>query len=213
MEERLESPYFNNLLQFVAQEERYNRELRDAKEEFEAFAGPIYESDRTYDARINSFHNWYILDRPLKATGVTPLQYFLDYNANSLPRQEWYHYKELEANLHSLFDLVKLTRNATRVRDLLSGRKCDILGNDATHHLDPGVLFNSRLFCHGNAWYFTNYFLLHPAVVGKQIRAEARKARKAREDPKPFLFRLLLYQSRFDQYKQMEPAKIYRFTE
>ena len=80
----LESPYFNSLLQQMSAEPRYNRELTAAKEEFQAFAGPIFESDRNFDARINAFHNWYILDRPLADRGVTPLQYYLEFNANSL---------------------------------------------------------------------------------------------------------------------------------
>lgn len=209
----MESQYFNNLLEFVAQEERYNKELTLAKEEFERFAGPIFVTDRSYDARINSFHNWYILDRPLREQGVTPLQYFVEYNANTLAENELRRYKELDGNLHSLFELVKFGKNKTRVKDLVTGKKYDIDGIEQTQAMDPGLLFNSRIFRHEPAYYFSNYFLLHPSVVSREIRVEAKKTRKRKEDPKQFLFNLVLYQSRYDQYKQMEPWKIYRFNQ
>jgi hypothetical protein len=35
--------------------------------------------------------------------------------------------------------------------------------------------------------------------------------KKSKQDPKDFLLRLVLFQGRFDQYKQMEPRNIYRF--
>lgn len=207
----MESSYFNSVLQVIAQDERYNREMSLAKEEFEAIVGPIYETDRTYDARINSFHNWYILDRPLRAQGITPLDYFIDYNANSLPLNELTHYRELRDNLHSVFAVTKFLPAHTRLRDLMTGRKYDIEGTEPTEFLDRGALFNTRIFRHGRAYFLSNYLLLHPSAVTKLIRAEARKLRKSKQDPKEFLFRLVLYQGRFDQYKQMEPRNIYRF--
>lgn len=209
----MDSQYFNNLLQFVAQEERYNSELTLAKEEFERFAGAIFATDRSYDARINSFHNWYILDRPLREQGVTPQQYFVEYNANTLAENELQRYRELGSNLHSLFELVKFVKNKTRVKDLITGIKYDIEGIEQTEAMDRGLLFNTRIFRHERFYYFSNYFLLHPSVVSREIRDEAKKTRKKKEDPKQFLFNLVLYQSRYDQYKQMEPSKIYRFNQ
>ena len=159
-EERLESPHFNSLLQFVAQEKRYNTELKIAKGEFEEFAGAIFETDRSYDARINSFHNWYILDRPLKGRKKTPLDYFLEFNANSLSKQELKNYEELRDNVHSLFELIKIARGRTLVRDLATGKKYEIAGSAQTDSMDKGALFNSRVFRHDGAFYFSNYFLL-----------------------------------------------------
>jgi hypothetical protein len=207
----LESPYFNAILHFVAQDERYNKEMAVAKEEFERFAGPIFETDRSFDARINSFHNWYILDRPLASRGITPLRYFLDYNANSLPPHELKGYQELEQNLHSVFELVRSTEDGTRVRDLLSGKRYEVAGEEVTRFIDKGALFSTRLFKHDERYYFSNYVLLHPAQVTRQIKGETKKLRKARGDPKGFLFQLVLFQSRWDQYKQMDVKNIYRF--
>lgn len=210
-EDRLESPYFNNLLQFVAQEKRYNNELKIAKEEFEKFAGAIFETDRSYDARINSFHNWYILDRTLVGRKKTPLEYFLEYNANSLSKPELKNYEELRDNVHSVFQLIKIARGKTLVRDLATGKKYQIAGSAQTDSMDKGALFNSRVFRHDGTYYFSNYFLQHPGAVWKQVQKQAKRVRKGKGDSKPFLFLLVLFQSRFDQYKQMEPGKIYRF--
>ena len=207
----VESPFFKNLISFVAQNKRYNKEMAIAKEEFERFAGPIYESDRSYDARINSFHNWYILDRPLKEEGVTPLVYFLEFNANSLPQHELAGYRELEHNLHSVFELLKISGGCSRVRDLLTGRKLDVEGVDGTEFMDKGTLFNTRIFSHGDTLYFSNYVLPHPVGAQKVVHQQAKRVRKAKADLKSFLFQLVLFQSRWDQYKQMELKHIYKF--
>ncbi|MDH4247458.1 MAG: hypothetical protein OEW39_06555 [Deltaproteobacteria bacterium] len=207
----MESPFFKNILSFVAQNARYNKEMGVAKEEFERFAGPIFETDRSYDARINSFHNWYILDRPLRDVGSTPLVYFLEFNANSLPEHELAGYRELEHNLHSVFELVRLSNSQTRIRDLLTGRKFDVEGMEGTEFMDKGTLFNTRIFNHTGKFYFSNYFLTHPNGANKEIHKQARRVRKALVELKGFLFQLVLFQSRWDQYKQMELKNIYRF--
>jgi hypothetical protein len=207
----LESPYFNSLLQQVSADSRYNRELTAAKEEFQAFAGPIFESDRNFDARINAFHNWYILDRVLAARGVTPLQYYLEFNANSLTEDSLRGCRELTANIHSVFELLKVTKSRTWLRDLVGGKKYALEGIEEAEFLDRGALFNSRLFPHGGAFYLSNYLLVHPGSLLKRIRSEARAVNKSGQSPKDFLFRLALFHSRWEQYRQMDVDKIYRF--
>ena len=208
----MESPYFNSLLQHVSLERRYNKELTLAKDEFEKIAGPIFESDRNFDARINAFHNWYILDRPLKETGKTPLAYYLEFNANSLSTEEWKRYEELLSHAHSLFELVKSDPMRTVLRDLLSGAKFTLDGALQTQHLDKGALFITRLFRHQEQWYFSNYLILHPGGVAKEIRKQAQRVRKTGSPAKPFLYQLMLFQGRWEQYKQMDVHSIYRFA-
>ncbi len=209
----MESPYFNSLLHHVSLEERYNKELAAAKEEFQQLAGPIFSADRNFDARINSFHNWYILERPLQHVGRTPLQYFLEFNRNSLRPEEWEGYQELERHLHSLFELRKGESEQAVVRDLLTGKRHKLEASHQTQHLDKGALFNTRLFSHQGQLYFSNYLILHPSAITKRIKEQARRLRKSKADVRPFLFQLLLFQGRWDHYKQMEVASIYRFEE
>ncbi|MBI3991843.1 MAG: hypothetical protein HY342_01110 [Candidatus Lambdaproteobacteria bacterium] len=209
----MQSRYFTTLLQFVLQDERYNTEMSTAKREFEQMAGPIFATDRGYDARINSFHNWYILDRTLRFNAKTPLTYFLEYNANSLSPSELGEYRALQENTHSVFQLSRLTRFHTHLVDLISGARFKVEGVEDTGTLDRGALFNARLFCHGGKYYLSNYFIMHPAEVTRQVRKRAKRLRKEQADPKQFLFRLLLYQSRWEQYKQMDVEAIYRLAE
>ena len=121
-------------------------------------------------------------------------------------------YKELRGNVHSVFELIKRSRQHTWVRDLLTRRKYAVEGAEETDHIDAGTLFNSRLFTHGGKVYFSNYLVPHPEPVRKSIRAEARKVRKTKADHKSFVMQLVLFQSRWDQYRQMELKNIYRFS-
>jgi hypothetical protein len=207
----LESPFFNSLLQHVSVERRYNKELTAAKEEFQTFAGPIFEIDRNFDARINSFHNWYILDRPLQENGLSPLAYYLQFNANSLGEDARARYGELANHVHSLFELNKTNPKQTMLTDLITGTKYTLDGALQTQHLDKGALFNTRLFRHQDQWYFSNYLILHPNDVARDIRKQAQLRRKAGVPAEDFLFLLMLFQGRWVQYKQMDVRSIYRF--
>ncbi len=210
-EEALDTPYFQSLLTAVTGEQRYRQELIPAKEEFEQVAGQIRETDNSYDSRINAFHNWYVLDRPMTSTGVTPLHHYLQYHANGLPSDLAQGYGELADNIHSLFELVKFSRDRVLLRDLMSRRKHLVEGAEQFESMERGDLFNSRIFHHGGKAYLSNYMIIHPYSVYKPIRSEARKVRKAKEDPKAFLFRLLFFHSRWEQFSQMDVSKIYRF--
>jgi hypothetical protein len=207
----LNSQYFENLLDAISKDERYRGEMVAAKQEFEQVAGQIMESDESFEARMNAFHNWYILDRPMSQNGMTPLQYFLEFNANATPEDTAQHYRELLDNLHSVFELLRFSHGRAWVRDLISRKKHLVEGAEQLDFLERGDLINTRLFRHGGNEYLTNYLLLHPHSVTKMIRAEAKKVRKSKEDPKPFLFRLLFFHSRWEQFTQMDVDKIYRF--
>ncbi len=208
----MQSRYFMSLLQLVLQDERYNTEMTDAKQEFEQRAGPIFTSDRGYDARINSFHNWYILDRILTRHRKTPLDYFLEYNANSMAPADLAEYTALKENRHSVFRLSRFTESHTWIADLVTGTKYKLEGVEDTRTLDRGALFNTRVFRHGEKYYLSNYVILHPAEVHKLLQKQAKLLRKQHGDPKAFLFQLLLFQSRWEQYKQMDVENIYRFA-
>ena len=207
----MNSQYFESLFTAIMENERYRGELVAAKEEFEPIAGQMMESDESFDARINAFHNWYILDRPMTGTGMTPLRYYLEFNANVLSEEVVQGYRDLYDNVHSLFELLKFNGEAVYLRDLISRKKYVVEGARQLDSLERGDLFNTRVFRHGKKSYLTNYLLIHPAGVARIIRAEAKKVRKAKEDPKPFLLRLLFFHSRWEQFTQMDEDKIYRF--
>lgn len=185
--------------------------MSGAKVEFERIAGQIMETDRSYDARINAFHNWYVLDRPLAANGKTPLLYFIDYNVNSLADDIITGYRELSDNLHSVFELVRFSHPSVWLRDLITGKKFLVEGAEQMETMERGDLFNCRVFRHGRLSYLSNYLILHPGSVTRMIKSEAKKLRKTKEDPKPFLFRLLFFHSRWEQFTQMDVNNIYRF--
>ncbi len=210
-EEPLNSQHFEKLLLAVTQEDRYRSEMVAAKQEFEQVAGQIMETDNSYDARINAFHNWYILDRPLTARGLTPLQYFVEYNANSFAPDELEGFRRLGEQIHSVFEVVRLGRGDAIVRDLIQRKKYSLEEISSLAGLERGSIFNTRVFPNGEGREISNYLILHPDSVAKRIKAEAKRVGKAGLDSRAFLFRLLFFQSRWEQYAQMDVKNIYRF--
>ena len=207
----MDSQYFEGLLNTILEDSRFRGELVEAKAEFERVAGQIMESDESYDARVNAFHNWYVLDRPMSQNGKTPLHYYLEFNATTIAAEPAARYQELDGHLHSVFELLKFSHGRCWVRDLISRKKLQVEEGGQLEYIERGELFNTRLFMHEGTHILANYLILHPHSVLKMIRAEAKKVRKAKSDPKPFLFRLLFFHSRWEQFTQMDVDKIYRF--
>lgn len=209
----MSSSYFLDLFSTVTQQSRFSSEMVAAKEEFEQVAGQIQDTDNSYDARFNAFHNWYILERPLLKNGLTPLEYFLQQSADSMPEEKLASYRELADNIHSVFELVKFNKSAALLRDLMEGKKYLVKEAGLLESMEKGDIFNSRLFLHGEQYHLTNYVILHPPTVYKSIKANAKKLRKAKGEVKTFLYRLLFFHSRWEQFSQMEVGNIYRFQD
>ena len=207
----MSSPYFLQLFSEILEKPRFNSEVTSAKEEFQKIAGQIMESDRSYNARINAFHNWYILDRPLHSVNQTPHRYYIEYNRNTLEETAVKGLGELADNIHAVFQLLKLKKDVFMVRDLASGKKYAVQDAVQVATMEHGEVFNSRLFVHDGKYFLTNYVIVHPPEVAKIIRAEAKRVRKKKEDSKSFLFRLLFFHSRWEQYSQWDVRNIYRF--
>ena len=206
----VQSKAFEQLIQYVLQKPDYQGEIVEAKAEFETLAGKIYDTDRGYDARIKSFHNWYILDRKLKQGG-TPLDKFLaEEAAADLSGASLVMYQELKENVHSVFVLGKRNERYSWLTNLLNRKTYRVRGSEEVAMLDRGSLFNTRLFPHDNVYYFSNYLVLHPGEILRELRRATAKIRRKRELHKTFLFKLLLFQSRWEQYRQMDVAKIYQ---
>ncbi|MCH7478224.1 MAG: hypothetical protein IIA14_08980, partial [SAR324 cluster bacterium] len=155
--------------------------------------------------------NWYILDRPLTARGLTPLQYFVEYNANSFVPDELEGFRRLGEQIHSVFEVVRLGRGGATVRDLIQRKKYSLAEISTLAGLERGSIFNTRIFPNGEGQEISNYLILHPDSVAKRIKAEAKRVGKAGPDARAFLFRLLFFQSRWEQYPQMDVKNIYRF--
>jgi len=205
------SPFFINLFSEVTAQSRYNHELVAAKEEFQRISGQIMDTDRSYDARVNAFHNWYILDRELSDKNATPAKYFLEYNRNTFDADTLAGYAELQENVHSVFQLLKFKKDAMTIRDLMTNKKYNVEEANQLATMEPGEVFNSRIFKHGKLYYLSNYVIVHPQEVVKSIRAEAKRWRKSKKSPKPFLFQLLFFHSRWEQFTQWDVRNIYRF--
>ncbi|MBI4379418.1 MAG: hypothetical protein HY578_10015, partial [Nitrospinae bacterium] len=62
----------------VMTSEPFTNELKKARTEYTKVAGEVFEDDKSFEMRMNSFLEWYILDRPISSKNKTPLQTYLD---------------------------------------------------------------------------------------------------------------------------------------
>src|SRR6266849_6202840 len=95
---------YEDIVRF-ASEGRLNEEVRQAKTEFVERTGELFESDGSFERRLASFLEWYVLDRPVSfAPDVTPAKLYIESVADNLPAEEMVRLRGLTKSILSLFE-------------------------------------------------------------------------------------------------------------
>lgn len=208
-------PYLEKVAAWATGPERQEEILR-ARHEFRLHTGDFHEDDKSFEARMAAFLEYFLLDRPLDDLGITPVQTWLDAHAAALDAAERPHYEALTRSVHGVFEIRKLgTRHGLRIRELISEEDYEIYERRELVGLEKGDIFDARIVpWDEESWVFTGAFLYHPVEARKPVRKEARRRRKAGGDaasPSAFAWDLARLLLKFERYRNVSVENIYRF--
>lgn len=194
--------------------EAQKADLLAAREDHRARTGQVFDDDRQLEARLSSFLEWYVCDRPAPwLDWATP--------AHARYMQALRHEGPAEATMfrpytetvHGLFDVLSLAKGEVRLVDVLL--QIEYRVSDPREHLGftPGDLIEARLVPEVDRWSFTPAQTWHPTTVGPLLRAEA--ARRRRQGPQCVPSRLIddaaQRSLKADRYRQIALERIYDF--
>lgn len=207
------TPYLSAFLEVLAHDSRYGGELLSAKAEFESLCGPLNAESASYEARVNLFHTWYTLERPLKSRQGSPLIAFLrDHPEGAAEAQlPLEGLRELETFRHSLYELRSQRGDQGVLYDLLRTEKLPVRESDEIALLERGALFSTHLFRRQGHYCFGNYLLVHPSGAMRILKKAARRISSDEVKAEAFRFQTLLHYQHAECYSQMPIEHIYRF--
>lgn len=202
---------YEKMVQFASEGE-LAADLPPAREEFVRRTGDLFESDRSFERRISSFLEWYVLDRGVSfASHTTPARMYIDSVADSLTTPEIAELRQLTRTVVSIFEYRGAKPEAMRVVDLLANEKLDVFERRAPAGLTSGDIIEARLVPDGDRFMFFPSIAVHPHEANKAIQKAAKRFRKkgAVDGRLDLVHRIAFLANRCERYGHVDPREIF----
>ncbi len=205
---------FHNQLEALtafASQEEFKNELLTAKAEYFSRTGEVYEDDPSFELRMASFLDYYLLDRHLGLMGKTPAQIFCEQPAAS--DEDITARRALTESIHSLWEVRKLGKEMIRLRNLFDGKDHDVYERRQPAGLKKGDLIEARLIPVQGKLLFSSAFCFHPEDAKKPVLKELKRLKKQQPDfdRRAFIWSLAHMRLKLDRYRNIAVQDIYAF--
>lgn len=196
-----------------ASEGQLNEELRRAKAEFVERTGELFESDSSFERRLATFLEWYVLDREVSyAPNMTPAKLYIDTMAATLGPEEINRLRGLTQTILSLFEFKRAKGEHLFVVDLLSNRKYQVYERRKPAGLEPGDILEGRLIPFEDKMVFAEAFGFQPREARRAVLKAAKAFRKngtPDSERIDLVHRVAYFCNRSERYKHVDPRQIF----
>jgi len=202
--------FFNKLVN-VMTSETYLEGVKKARAEYIKIAGEVFEDDTSFEMRMTSFLEWYILAHPIKTKNKTPLKIYLDeYNA-SIKDEEREFFSGLVNTIHSVFEIKGQKKEFLKIKDLFSMENYLVSEDNSNYNFRKGDILEAKVFPFKGKYFFSNAFCFHPKKAGKFISSELKKMKKNNNpDISDFILKLSYMNLKWERARGIDAKEIYR---
>jgi uncharacterized protein YukE len=165
---------FDLLIQKITQDQDSNNIL-EARKDYQKLAGEIYEDDKSYEARMGLFLEWYVFDRKAPGQEKTPLEIFFSQNGGGGNSDEFKKGDDFIHNISGLFIVKKIRDNEVTALNFVDDKKYNVKENEGKILFHKNDLFEGRIVLIGESYYFSPNFCFHPKEAEKFIKVEVKK--------------------------------------
>jgi hypothetical protein len=206
---RLLKEHFLKALDIYTQGVHYDT-LLEAKKEYFTITGQANDDDDDFEARMNSFNEWYVLQFiSMRGTRTVISDYLINYSIDDVLA------KSLSSVNYSLFEYVgKNLRGFDTLYDMLHDKKITLPKGESLPSIIKDDLFVGRVLN-----YETQNFLLQGlSVIPKDVRAilkkECKKVRKLKNPSEElkFLLKIESFKTKWIRYGHVDATKIFKFN-
>jgi hypothetical protein len=185
-------------------------EIERAREDYFDRAGRVFEDDaELFEARMASFLEWYVLDRPL-AGGEPPVLRALARALEARQVEEARTLAYLVTSHRSLFDVAAVSGKEVQLDDVLGGARFRVVERRSTVGFEVGDLVEARLLWDGTEVIFGKTFLFHPRDARAEALAAVAAAAARGTDRDEILFQLSRLHVRWHRHGHVNAARVYR---
>jgi hypothetical protein len=186
-------------------------EIRRAKDVYFEQIKDLREDDPSYERLISCFQNWYLFDRSMDDGRGTPVQVFAA--TAELSAKERSLLGAMVANIHSLFEVLRITGGGLTLRDLFTSEVLRVSERRTLAGLDKGDILEARLLPVGEKLVFSSgAFAFHPRQArGIILQAVERLRMDGRTTPEELMSKLRALNFRYtDRFRHRVPVeKVY----
>jgi len=158
----------------IATNPPYSNNLLAARQEYQKYAGGIFDDDKSYENQMALFLEWYIFDRIEPAHNLTVLELIIN-NGKGETLDPLQNINEFISHIHGLFIIKKIKDHSVRVINLFDNEQYDVVEPSGKLYFSKNSIFEGRLLIYKNSYYFTGNFCFHPEDSKKFIKSEIKK--------------------------------------
>ena len=158
----------------IATNPPYSNNLLAARQEYQKYAGGIFDDDKSYENQMALFLEWYIFDRIEPAHDQTVLELILN-NDKGETLDPLKNINVFISHIHGLFIIKKIKDHSIKVINLFDNEQYNVVEPSGKLYFSKNSIFEGRLLTYENSYYFTGNFCFHPEGSKKFIKSEIKK--------------------------------------
>ena len=162
-------------------------DIFQAKKDFQKISGEIFEDDKSFEARMGCFLEWYTFDRPSPDSRSTPLQRYLQKQA--IPPENRELAEAISQGNHGLFIAKKIKNDHVVVVDVMDSGKFRVVEDQGSILFNSDDLFEGRLIPYKGQHYFTDNFCYHPKPTEGFILSKIKELRTKEKEALAKIYR------------------------
>ena len=158
----------------IATNPPYSNNLLAARQEYQKYAGDIFDDDKSYENQMALFLEWYIFDRIEPAHDQTVLELILN-NDKGETLDPLKNINVFISHIHGLFIIKKIKDHSIKAINLFDNEQYNVVEPSGKLYFSKNSIFEGRLLTYENSYYFTGNFCFHPEGSKKFIKSEIKK--------------------------------------
>ncbi len=191
----------------------FEKEVTEAKNSFFENSAFFLEVNHVFEQRMLQFLDWYLLERPLKESNLTPVAFFEKLILEGKLENSIVDLKivqSLKHVNHSLFKFIKVKNTDVYLKDLYTGKKVLVKSSQWTEGFEKYELIQTRLVPIDGSFYFCKGICIHPVNAYKFLKKQIKLSAKGKGlEKNDLLYKTIKLRYKFEQYKHVKVEMVY----
>lgn len=158
-----------------------SEEISEIKSEYQKLSGSIFDDDRSYEARMACFLEWFVLERIVPNSTETTIENFIRTNRDAIPSDKINIFRNLTETIRGLFVTKKITPEIVTVVDLINSEKYQVHDSGGKNMFQKNDVFEGRIVLLSAKYHFTGNFCFHPSKSTKYINSAVKKLKQGQK--------------------------------
>lgn len=209
---RMQSSSYDALLEYAGQPD-LQQELSAAREVFIERTGPLFESDTSFEHRLTTFLEWFLIDRELNGQSCKPVNLYIENELGDASADEVDLLKALSQSRLELMEFRRWKDGQARFRDLITKGRWVLDMPEIPLGLESGDIVAGRVVNSRNSSYLLESLTLFPRAARKLIVKAAKPYRTQPPSPSKqidFIHRLTYLANRGERYSHVDSREIFK---